>query len=243
MMVNNDVNNTDRSQNAFPDVDRLIQNAKRYEYVDGLRDLQLAGVIALVGGLAAFTYLPDGIRIYMEWSVWFHQHWGRAAAYLPMLLFLLALLLLLSASVRVIRSVRRRWLWRETGMAEARTWGMSRPATIAAVLVMLVGLIGGVVLMVRGVVGADFALRMIWTASGWALGVELYLMGRSINLPRYRWIGGLGGLASTALLFLPLSFGASALAFAIGWTVILATSGVVTLYLVKQRQEKEASDG
>lgn len=232
-----------QSEAGFPDVDRLIQQTRRYEFADGLRDLQLAGVVALVGGLAAFIYLPEGIQIYMQWTIWFNENWGRLAAYLPMLLFFLALLLLLTASVRVIRSVRRRWLWRDTGMAEPRTWGMSRPATIAAALVVLVSLIGGVVLFSRGVVKADFVLRMIWTANGWALGVELYLMGRKLDLPRYRWIGGLGGLASTALLFLPLTFGASALAFAIGWAVILGASGLVTLYMVKQQQEEGAADG
>ena len=228
---------------GFPNVDQLIQKTRRYEFADGLRDLQLAGVVALVGGLAALTYLPEGIRVYMQWTIWFNENWGRLATYLPMLLFLLAMLLLMAGSVRAIRSVRRRWLWRGTGMAEPRTWGMSRPATIAAALIMLISLIGGVLLWMRGVVEADFALRMIWTASGWALGVELYLMGRTLDLPRYRWIGGLGGLASTVILFRPLTFGASALAFAVGWSVVLATSGSVTLYLVYRQGREADADG
>jgi hypothetical protein len=243
MVEMNDNANQEEHDAAFPDVDHLIQRARRYEFADGLRDLQLATVIALVGGLAAFTYLPGGIRIYMQWSVWFHEHLGRLAAFLPMLLFFLGLLLLMSASVRVMGSVRRRWLWKESGTAQPRAWGMSRPATILAAAVLLISIVGGVLLWMAGYVGADFALRMIWAASGWALGIELYVMGRSIDLARYRWIGGLGGLASTALLCLPLSFGASALAFAAGWAATLTASGVVTLYTVRRRQRREPTDG
>jgi hypothetical protein len=228
---------------GFPDVDRLIQHARRYEFADGLRDLQLAGVIALVGGLAAFTYLPEGIRIYLRWSIWFHEQWGRLAAYLPLLIFFLALLLLLAGSVRVMGSIRRRWLWKESGTARPRTWGMSRPVTILAALVLLVSIVGGVLLWMAGYVEADFALRMIWAASGWALGIELYVMGRSLDLPRYRWIGGLGGLASTALLLLPLSFGASALVFAAGWAIMLTASGALTLYHARRRQNEEQAGG
>ncbi|MGD8603392.1 MAG: hypothetical protein PVF49_02350 [Anaerolineales bacterium] len=227
----------------FPDVERLIQTARRYEFADGLRDLQLAAVVALVGGVAAFTYLPQGIRIYIQWAVWFRERWGRLAAYLPLLLFFLVLVLMMAGSVRVMSSIRRRWLWRESGSAQPRTWGMSRPATILAALVLLISIVGGVLLWMAGVVEADFALRMIWTASGWAMGIELYVMGRSMDLPRYRWIGGLGGLASSALLFLPISFGASALVFAAGWAITLAASGVVTLYVVRRRQGQEQHDG
>lgn len=239
------VNTSNHEENnvSFPDMDGLIRAARRYEFADGLRDLQLAGVIALVGGMAAFTYLPEGIRIYMQWSIWFNERWGRLAAFLPLLLFFLALTLLLAGSVRVMGSIRRRWLWRESGTAKPRTWGMSRPATILAALVLLVSIVGGVLLWMAGVVEADFALRMIWAASGWALGVELYFMGRSLNLPRYRWIGGLGGLASSALLILPLSFGTSALAFAAGWAITLTISGAVTLYNVRRFQDEEKAGG
>jgi hypothetical protein len=120
---------------------------------------------------------------------------------------------------------------------------MSRPVTILAALVLLVSIVGGVLLWMAGYVEADFALRMIWAASGWALGIELYVMGRSLDLPRYRWIGGLGGLASTALLLLPLSFGASALVFAAGWAIMLTASGALTLYHARRRQNEEQAGG
>jgi hypothetical protein len=42
-----------------PDIDRLIQQTQRYEFSDGLRDLQLA-VLFLVGGATLVGELVDG---------------------------------------------------------------------------------------------------------------------------------------------------------------------------------------
>jgi hypothetical protein len=66
-------------------------------------------------------------------------------------------------------------------------------------------------------------------AASWMTGYTMIALGRHLDLPRYVWLGVIGGLVSTPVLFLPLTFGQAWLAFGIWWGLLLAASGVVTL--------------
>jgi hypothetical protein len=70
---------------------------------------------------------------------------------------------------------------------------------------------------------------MLWAATGWSFGYTLFAMGRNLDLLRYRWLGLVGGILSTALLFLALPFPQSSLLFGLVWCFLLAASGVITL--------------
>jgi hypothetical protein len=52
-----------------------------------------------------------------------------------------------------------------------------------------------------------------------------FMMGASLQLARYRWVGMIAGLLSAALLLVRLSGAGSWLAFGVIWTVTLLVSG------------------
>jgi hypothetical protein len=104
-----------------------------------------------------------------------------------------------------------------------------RKVNILGAAILLGGLALAVALLRLGLVDSSFILRMLWAATGWSFGYTLLAMGRNLDLSRYRRIGLIGGVLSTCLLFLPLGFPQSALAFGLVWGALLAASGVITL--------------
>jgi len=102
----------------------------------------------------------------------------------------------------------------------------------------VVNLVIGVLLYRSGRVGPMAILRMLVAGVGWAQGVIMIGVGRRTGLSDYTWLGIGGGLASTAFLFLRLSFGRIWLAFCVLWALGLAVSGLVSLRraLVRMRE-------
>ena len=97
---------------------------------------------------------------------------------------------------------------------------------------MVAGMALGLGLRVLGKVDDPFLLRAFWTVTGWAFGYTLIGVGRHIDLTRYVWLGSLGGLASTLVLFLPLPFGQISLIFWESWGFLLLISGGMALQRV-----------
>ena len=208
---------------AQPNVDKLVRQTFQYEFSDGLRDLQLA-VLLGIGGVTVWLALDP---LWITFIATLMQVLGRWAAWLSMLLVLVAPLAALG-SLGLMNILRRRWLWRESGMIKSR-WSVSRRVSVLSALIF----VGGVALAfyARSLGWADdlFVLRMLWAATGWSFGYTLIGVGHDIGLSRYIWLGCVGGLISTALLFLPLAFGQTALALGLGWGLLLAASGLITL--------------
>ena len=100
----------------------------------------------------------------------------------------------------------------------------------------------GVLLHAQGVVDDGFALRMLWAATGWSFGYTLYGVGREIGLSRYVWVGLTGGVASSLILILPVSFSQAVLALGLGWSALLATSGVVAFSQAWAHVNRSAND-
>ena len=209
---------------AQPDVERLIRQTRQYEFSDGLRDLQLA-ILLGVGGLTAWLSFEPGWWAFIGTLI---KAWGRWAAWLNMLP-MVAGLLAVWGMLGLMSFLRRRWLWRESGMVQSMRWVVPRRVNVLSTAILLGGLALG--LGVRGLGWGDdmFLLRMLWGATGWSFGYTLVGVGRHIGLPRYIWLGISGGLLSTAVLFVPLSFGWSSLVFGLLWGLLLGVSGLVTL--------------
>jgi hypothetical protein len=207
-----------------PDVEKLIQQTRQYEFADGLRDLQLA-VLLTLGGVAVWLSLNP---VWMMVVVNLVNRLGRWAAWLNMLPLVLVCLAGWGM-LRLMDTLRRRWLWRESGMVKPSRWMVPRLVTVLSALILLGGLALGFGLRYLGRVGDDLALRMLWAATGWSFGYTLVGMGQHVGLRRYVWLGGVGGVLSTALLFLPLAFGQAGLAFGLLWGLLLAASGAVVL--------------
>ncbi len=215
---------------AHPDVDRLIQATQRYEFSDGLRDLQLA-LLFLVGGAMAWLSLEPR---WLAFGYSLSLAWGRWAIWILMLPALLGPLVVL-AMLWVMRVVRQRWLWRETGMVTATRWMVTRRVNAISAAILVVSLALAFGLRQLGWLEDAVVLRVLWAATGWSFGYTLAAMGRRLALTRYLWLGVAGGLLSTLALLLPLDFGQLTLLFGFTWGLALAASGLVTLRQAARR--------
>jgi hypothetical protein len=209
---------------AQPDVDKLIQQTRQYEFSDGLRDVQLALLLGL-SSVAVWLSLEPGwlafvgavVKTFGRWAVWINM--------LPMVVALGAVL----GMLWVMDFVRRRWLWRESGMVKSSRWVVPRGVNVLSAVILVGGIAVGLGLRYLAWVDDAFVLRMLWAATGWSFGYTLFGVGRHLGLLRYVRLGVVGGLASTGMLILPLSFGQVALAFGLGWAVLLGASGAIAL--------------
>jgi hypothetical protein len=207
-----------------PDVNKLIRQTRQYEFSDGLRDLQMALLLG-IGGMAVWltlepmwiTFVGNMVKVFGRWAAWI--------SLLP------AILAPLTAwgMLRLMDYLRQRWLWRESGMVKSARWIVPRRVNVLSAVILLGGLALGLGLKYLGRADDSFVLRMFWAATGWAFGYTLAGVGRQVGLSRYVWLGVAGGLVSTVMLFLPLSFGQSALVFGLSWGLLLMVSGIVTL--------------
>ncbi len=207
-----------------PDVDQLIQKTRRYEFSDGLRDVQFAILLGF-GGVASWLSFEPFWLMTIGYTVKTFGRWAAWIGMLPIVLVILAVW----GMLRLMKVLRRRWLWRESGMVESSRWVVSRRINGLSFLILLGGLAVGLGLRFLGWVDAAFVLRMLWTATGWSFGYTLAAVGHEIGLSRYVWLGSLGAILSTLVLFLPLSFGQSSLVFGLTWFVLLMVSGMTTL--------------
>ncbi len=202
----------------------LIERTRRYELEDGLRDLQLA-LLFLLGGLFVWFSLDPTWFAFLRWLI---EHFGRQAAWLGLVLALLPSFIAL-AMLGVMNLLRRRWLWRQSGMVKPMRWIVPTRVSVLAALILVASIGLGFGLRQLNWVDDTFALRVIWTATGWAHGYTTFAVGRHVHLNRYIRLGITGGLASTILLFLPLAFNQAGLAFGLLWGILLGVSGATTL--------------
>ena len=128
-------------------------------------------------------------------------------------------------------------------MVEPLRWQVPRRVNVlsAAILIGSVGL--GYGLYRLGLVDSSFALRMLWTATGWSFGYVMVGVGRAIATPRYVWVGVIGGLVSTPLVFLSLTFGQVAALLGLLWCLVLAASGLTALRCRLLTTQEAGSDG
>ena len=207
----------------------LIRKTKRYEFVDGLRDLQLAALMAFFGVFAWLSLSLIGMRWYAQLILNLVEIFGRWGALISGLLYILILLILVVGTLWAMRFLRRRWLWRESGWVKPLPWQVPRKITILSAVIFLGGLGFALGLLATGRVDDSFVLRMFWAATGWAFGFTLVGVGREIKLKRYLWLGSVGGVASTVVLFLPLDFGQTAIVLYGAWALALGISGMIAL--------------
>ncbi|MEE8568711.1 MAG: hypothetical protein V3S81_08870, partial [Anaerolineales bacterium] len=156
--------------------------------------------------------------IFGDWTRW-----------VSLLLYFLILFSILGGSLWLMRVLRRKWLWRESGWVKPLRMQVPRKANILATAIFLSGIAVSIALLIAGKVDESFVGRMLWAATGWGFGYTLLGMGREIGLRRYIWLGVTGGLASTILLFLPLTFGQTAIVLNGAWALALDTSGAIVL--------------
>ncbi len=210
---------------SFPDVEDLIRKTRQYEFADGLRDLQL-GAYLWVSGLMWWVIFE---RFWIALLLDLRQNVGRWAVWGATLALILLPVLAFYGIFTLTKALRRRWLWRTSGMVKPARWMTPRRINLISFVIFIGGL--GLGYGLKALLDADdfFLWRMFLAALGWAFGYMLISLGKHISISRYRWLGGLGGLSTTLFIFFPLSFGQAGLAFCTGWGMLLIASGIVTL--------------
>lgn len=206
-------------------IDNLIQRTKRYEFSDGLRDLQFALVFMMLGLFSWVIFQPGWLALLLR----VRERLDTWAMWAAMILMLGVPALLIWLSPRLLTAIRQRWLWRETGMVQPHRIAVPRRVTVTAAIL-------GAGIIVFGALwrgwghGDDLALwRIIWLAAGWATGCTLIGLGRAIDLPRFVVVGITGSALSTLAVFLALTFPQVGLFFGLSWGIVLVISGTLAL--------------
>jgi len=213
-----------------PNIETLISETRQYEFVDGLRDLQMAAIMAFFGAFAWFSLTLTGMRLFVRLILYLKDTFGSWATRLISLSVYFLLLVAISVgSLWLMRTVRRKWLWRESGWVKPLRMQVPRKVNILAAAIFLSGIAVSISLLIAGKVDESFVLRMLGAATGWGFGYTLIGMGREIGLIRYIWLGAVGGIASTILLFLPLTFGQTAILLNGAWALALGITGAIAL--------------
>jgi hypothetical protein len=153
-----------------------------------------------------------------------NRAWGILVNFVSVVLPLVVVLGMLP----IMNYLRRRWLWRESGMVKSR-WVVPKGVNILSAVIMVGTIVLGGLLRHFGKVDDIFLLRVLWAATGWSFGYTWIGVGRHIGLKRYIWMGAIGGMASTIVLFLPFGFGETTMVFWQTWGLILSISGVIVL--------------
>ena len=208
--------------NVQPTVENLVRKTQQYEFSDGLRDMQFA--IMMIGTGLTTWLIMDRADIWLVGTWRLADTLGSWARWLSMLLVFVPALLTAGA-LALMNTVRRRWLWQESGFVKPMNVVVPRRVTFISMGLFLIGLAIGLGGSLLGLTDDQFALRALFASSGWSFGYSLFGVGKSINLQRYVRLGLIGGLASTILFFLPITSGQAALILGLGWGIALIISG------------------
>jgi hypothetical protein len=205
-------------------VDDLVRRTRRYEFSDGLVELQISAVLLSVGVLVALVFGPVFSRLVLGLS----RALGSWAKWLAVLILLLPPLVAYGGR-HLLRYVRRRWLWRASGFVEPLPSAVSRWTLVLATALVVVSIVVGLLLVRSGYGGPMLLLRILVASVGWAQGATMIGVSRATGLSHHAWVGIVGGLASTALLLVELPFGQAWLALSLLWALAFAVSGLVSL--------------
>ena len=219
------------------DFEGLTRKTRRLDFEDGLTDLQV-GVLFLVMSLAAaFFFSTAGLT------------WLARALILQRDITLVALvgifgcfLLVAFGSRRLIASVRRNYTWKDRGEIVPLRIGVEPWVNVLAAAIFLILLIFGLWVLLRGGNDEEVIMRLLVAASGVATGITYLGMGRSLHLNRYLFVGFTGGLLSSLLFFIPLTWSESWLGLGAIWTTLLLISGLYGLRRTR-RDLAEANHG
>lgn len=204
--------------------EEITRRTRRLEFEDGLNDLQNGFVFLLFSLLSAFFFSRAGLTFYMRGMIYQPEIMTIG------LITLIPLLVLLTfGGRRLISRVRRKVLWRGQGEIVPLKWQVDRRITILAAGIWLIVSFVGLTWLSQGRIRLDADMRIMIAAGGLATGIVYVGMGRSLGIQRYQWVGIIGGLLSTLLMFVPLPYVGSWLAFGAIWTSVLGVSGTIAL--------------
>jgi len=209
--------------------DKLIEakmlETRRYEFSDGLRDIQIGIYLMFLGVVQWLIFEPEWWRLLFN----IRESSGKVTMMLANFFVILIPALFAYGFLRLMDVIRRKWLWKESGMVKTSRWVMPRRASVFSAVVMIVGI--GLGLLFRNALAVDefYVWRLLFAAAGIAFASSLVAMGTHLQLNRYYVIGMLGGLVSALSLLFVFPPGISSLLLFGFWSLLLYISGSVAL--------------
>jgi hypothetical protein len=209
--------------NAQSEVRKLVHQTQRYEFSDGLRDLQWALVMITIGITTWVIF--DNANAWVALSLDLNARFGDFGVWVLGLLLIVVPWVPALATLLVMRYIRQRYLWRESGYVESKRWMVSRSVMLGGFVIVMLALALGAWLQIHAPPNEMFLFRVIIVAGGWSTAYILVQIGRQFDLPRYVWVGIIGSLTTAVLLFLPITVGQMGLVWGLIWGGLLVISG------------------
>ena len=225
------------------DIAQLQRQTKRYELADGVRDWQSALWIAVMGIYAWLVW--DMPALYLGALLDFMERFGRLFSVLVVFGIALALpLVLTEGALRLMNEwLRRRWLWRETGIIKPAKWILPRRILFAEFVLMLVVFLA-CFFIAQSTGDPWFIIKGIYGGMGIAFAYGYWALGGHYQIARYRPMALLGSVGTIVLMSLPLTAGASCLVLSLWWSAMLMLSGAVGIHqAARSTQERQTHDG
>jgi hypothetical protein len=222
------------------DAEKIILKTKQYEFSDGLRDIQIGLTLILIGLFWGWlSYQPAWLRFIIGLG----EDYGRWATITASSLLMLFPILAAFGLNKIMEILRRRWLWRESGIVKSSSILVPARVNIISIIIFL-ALVGlGILLQPYLKTGDLYMWSVILFAIGWSFGFILIGVGRSLQLQRYIIMGAVGSIASTGTFFYQTSLSGSGLVFYLGWGLILLVGGFIVLKRVWPHIKEDANAG
>lgn len=209
------------------DTNKLIQKTKQYEFSDGLRDIQIGVLFVFFGGINWVFFHPRWWAFLFKLQESYGEWAFKTSLYAMWVLFILIPI----GTYFLIKYIRHRWLWRESGMVTSYLSIVPKKYSVLSGIVFVGILAVGLRFQSFLKTGEFYIWSLVCVAIGWSTGLMFYGIGKDTGLSRYVYIGLFAGLASTTVLFYQSSFVGIYSVLCLGWGAVLLISG---LFVLKQ---------
>lgn len=206
--------------NHITEFDNLTKATRRREFEDGLMDYVLGGTFLIIGLLVWFFFSSFGLRWFIASLLQ-----NREITIIVLVTIFLLLILLIFGVRRAIEHIRRQTLWKNRGFVKSLRWQVSWQINTLASAMAIAMIVIAVWLYSNGYVIQEIVLRTLVSSAGVATGIVFFGMGKALDLQRHKWAGIVGGMLSTLIILMPISFSVSWLVLGIFWMIVLAISG------------------
>jgi hypothetical protein len=197
------------------DILKLQKQTVRYEFADGVRDFQ-----------TAIWMLTMGVLAWLVWDV--PQLWQGNRILAAVLMFAVPLAIGYGTHFLLNKYLRRHWLWSKIGAVKPKAWVVSPVLLFGALALALSTFALGVLATIQFHMPWLF-VRALWLGIGLELSLVYFVLGRSLNIPRYVNVSIVGAILTLLFSSLPLPIGMSGLVIFGTWAIILTICGFVGL--------------
>jgi hypothetical protein len=206
------------------DVLQLQTRTIRYEFADGVRDFQQALWILVMGVYAWLVW--DTSSLWVSSFVEFIRLQEPLFGLLIVFTIAIGIPVLITQGILQLMNeyLRRRWLWRKTGIVKPKAWLVPRRVLFIAMVINLAVILIGIYIALQ-LNNLGIILRSLYVGVGLGYAYMYWVQGKRLQLERYRPVAVVGLIGTLLIALLPLTAGLSCLVISLFWAVLLVTSG------------------